>query len=325
MADYLVTGAAGFIGAALAERLATDGHRVTGLDNLNHAYDPRLKEWRLARLRALPGFTFHQVDITDRAALEAALGDGRFEAVFNLAARAGVRPSLKHPALYFESNVAGALHLLDAARARGVAKFIQASTSSLYGAHNPRPFAEDADTSRPLSPYAASKGAAEMLCHAYHHLYGLDVTILRYFTVYGPAGRPDMSLFRFIQRLAEDRPLVVYGDGRQERDFTYRDDIVAGTVAALRPLGFAVINLGSDQPLALLDVISRLERLLGRRARIEFRPEAPADVRATWADIRRAGELLGWQPRTSIEDGLERTVAWYLAERSWASTVETSD
>lgn len=325
MADYLVTGAAGFIGAALAERLVTDGHRVTGLDNLNDAYDPRLKAWRLARLRALPGFTFHQVDITDRTALDAVLGDGRFEAVFNLAARAGVRPSLKQPALYFETNVEGALHLLDAARARGVAKFIQASTSSLYGAHNPRPFAEDADTSRPLSPYAASKGAAEMLCHAYHHLYGLDVTILRYFTVYGPAGRPDMSLFRFIQRLAEDRPLVVYGDGRQERDFTYRDDVVAGTIAALRPAGFAVINLGSDRPMALLDVISRLERLLGRRARIEFRPEAPADVRATWADIRRAGELLGWEPTTSIDDGLERTVAWYLAERSWASTVETSD
>jgi nucleoside-diphosphate-sugar epimerase len=325
MADYLVTGAAGFIGAALAERLLDDGHQVTGVDNLNDAYDPRLKAWRLARLRRRTAFVFHAVDIADRLALDTALGPARFDAVFNLAARAGVRPSLKKPEIYFETNVDGALNVLEAARVRGVPKFVQASTSSLYGAHNPRPFVETADTSRPLSPYAASKGAAELLCHSYHHLYGLDITVLRYFTVYGPAGRPDMSLFRFVQWIAEGRPLLIYGDGRQERDFTYRDDIVDGTVAAARPLGFEVINLGSDQPLSLLDVIARLEGILGRPARPEFRDEAPGDVRATWADISRARELLDWSPRTPLDDGLARCVEWYRAEQAWARTIDTTD
>ena len=325
MGDVLVSGAAGFIGAALAEHLLQDGHRVLGIDNLNDAYDRRLKDWRLARLQGRSGFTFRKVDIADAAALEAALGEARFESVFNLAARAGVRPSLKNPALYFETNVHGALNLLDAARRRGTTKFVQASTSSLYGANNPRPFVETADVSRPLSPYAASKGAAELLCHTYHHLYGLDVTVLRYFTVYGPDGRPDMSVFRFIQRIAEDRPLVLYGDGRQERDFTFRDDIVAGTIAAARPLGYEVINLGSDRPLSLLELISLLEKQLGRSARLEMQPDAPADVRATWADVSRARSLLGWSPRTKFSQGLALCVGWYLAERMWASTIDTSD
>jgi nucleoside-diphosphate-sugar epimerase len=325
MAEYLVTGAAGFIGASLVDRLLRDGHRVVGIDNLNDAYDARLKEWRLARLQGRSGFEFHVVDIVDPAAIESALGTDRFDAVFNLAARAGVRLSLKKPALYFATNVTGTLNLLELARARGIPKFVQASTSSLYGAHNPRPFSESADTSRPLSPYAASKGAAELLAHTYHHLYGVDVTVLRFFTVYGPAGRPDMSLFRFIQWIAEGRPVLLYGDGRQERDFTYCDDIVEGTLAAARPLGFEIINLGSDQPQSLLDVIGKLEGMLGRRARLEFRDAAPGDVRATWADISRARKLLDWAPRTRLEDGLARSVEWYRAEQSWARTVDTAD
>jgi nucleoside-diphosphate-sugar epimerase len=325
MAEYLVTGAAGFIGAALVDRILRDGHPVVGIDNLNDAYDARLKDWRLARLRARPGFTFHQVDIVDRAAVEAALGSAAPAAIFNLAARAGVRLSLKRPADYFETNVTGALNLLEIARARGIPKFVQASTSSLYGAHNPRPFAETADISRPLSPYAASKGAAELLAHTFHHLYGLDVSILRFFTVYGPAGRPDMSLFRFIQWIAEGRPVRLYGDGRQERDFTFCDDIVEGTLAAARPLGFEIINLGGDQPQSLLDIIGRLERLLGRPAQLEFREEAPGDVRATWADISRARRLLDWSPQTRLDDGLARCVDWYRAEQSWASTIPTTD
>jgi nucleoside-diphosphate-sugar epimerase len=275
-------------------------------------------------LRARPGFTFDVVDLTDRQALETSLGAGRFDAVFNLAARAGVRPSLKMPLPYFETNLTGALHLLEAVRARGIPKFVQASTSSLYGAHNPRPFAETADTSRPLSPYAASKGGAELLCHAYHHLYGIDVSILRYFTVYGPAGRPDMSIFRFVQWIAEDRPVVLYGDGKQERDFTYVDDITAGTAAAVRMLGFAVVNLGSDQPVSMLDVIARIERLWETGPPCLPRGGS-GDVRATWADISRGRELLGWSPKTRLDDGLAHSVEWYRAEQGWASTIDTTD
>lgn len=325
MAHYLVTGAAGFIGAALAESLLADGHRVTGFDNLNDAYDRRLKTWRLDRLHPHDDFAFHPVDLSDASTLEAVWGESSFDAIFNLAARAGVRPSLKDPTAYFAANTIGVLNILELARRKEISKIVQASTSSLYGAHNPRPFDESADISRPLSPYAASKGAAELLCHTYHYLYGLDITVLRYFTVYGPAGRPDMSIFRFIQSIAEDRPVRIYGDGRQERDFTFRDDIVRGTVAALRPKGYEIINLGNDRPIALLEVVAILERLMDRRATIEFHPEAPADVRATWASIARAGSLLGWEPTTALEQGLHASVAWYMAEREWASTVNTLD
>lgn len=325
MARYLVTGAAGFIGARVAACLLEEGHQVTGLDNLNQAYDPRLKTWRLERLQGRPGFRFQQVDIANREALEAAWGEEPYEAVFNLAARAGVRPSVRDPWDYYRTNVTGALNVLDLARRRGAGLVVQASTSSLYGAHNPRPFREDADVTRPLSPYAASKGAAEMLCHSYHHLYGLNVVVLRYFTVYGPAGRPDMSIFRFVQWIAEGRPVRIYGDGNQERDFTYVDDIAAGTLAARRLEGFQVINLGSDRPVSLLEVIRHIEALLDKPARLEHHDPAPADVRATWADIGRARRLLGWEPRVPLEQGLEACVAWYLAERDWARHVDTSD
>lgn len=322
---YLVTGAAGFIGARVAELLLQQGHRVVGLDNLNSAYDPRLKDWRLRRLQAMPGFVFRKADIADQAALRQAWGGERYEAVLNLAARAGVRQSVRDPWAYVQANVIGTLNLLESCRERGVAKLVQASTSSLYGAHNPRPFREDADISRPLSPYAATKAAAELLCHTYHSLYGLDVTVLRYFTVFGPAGRPDMSIFRFVQWIAEDRPVVVYGDGQQERDFTFVDDIARGTVAAIRPLGFEVVNLGGDHPTSLNAVIARMEALLGKQARVERRPESPADVHATWADVSRAGKLLGWEPSTGLEAGLRACVNWYLTEREWAKQVDTAD
>jgi nucleoside-diphosphate-sugar epimerase len=325
MGTYLVTGAAGFIGSDVSRRLLDDGHTVVGADNLNDAYDPRLKEWRLKRLRGRTGFTFRRADISTPEGAAEAWAKESYDGVINLAARAGVRPSLRDPAAYYAANVSGTLHLLELCRQRGVKKFVLASTSSLYGAHNPRPFREDADITRPFSPYAASKGAAELLCHTYHHLHGLDVTILRYFTVFGPAGRPDMSVFRFIQRIAEDMPVIVYGDGRQERDFTYRDDISAGTVAALRPLGYEVINLGSDHPVPLRLVIDEASRRLGKPAKIEWRPPAPGDVPSTWADISKAGSLLGWEPTTSFEAGLDACVAWYLAERDWASSVNTLD
>ncbi len=325
MSLYLVTGVAGFIGAKVAEQLIEAGHDVVGLDNLSHTYDPKLKDWRLARLQRKGNFTFHQVDICEAEALNGAWGDKTYAAVINLAARAGVRSSLADPWAYSETNVTGTLNVLDLCRRQGVPKFVQASTSSLYGEHNVRPFREDADTSRPLSPYAASKGAAELLCHSYHHLYGLDMTILRYFTVYGPAGRPDMSIFRFVQWIAEGHPVRIFGDGQQERDFTYVDDIARGTLAALRPMGYEIINLGSDRPQSLMQVIQHIEAILGKQAFIQRLERAPADVSATWANIDKADSLLGWGPRTSIEDGLQACVAWYLAERSWASRVDTAD
>jgi nucleoside-diphosphate-sugar epimerase len=325
MSHYLLTGTAGFIGSFVAQELLESGHTVTGIDNLNDAYDIRLKHWRLQRLEPHEGFMFHKVDISDAEHLGRVWGNNRYDAVINLAARAGVRYSVENPNVYFQANLIGALNLLNLCRDHSVGKFVQASTSSLYGDHNPTPFNEDTDITKPLSPYAVSKGAAEMLCHSYHHLYGIDVTILRYFTVFGPAGRPDMSIFRFIQWITEDRPVIIYGDGNQERDFTYVEDIARGTILALQPLGYEVLNLGSDRPVKLLDVVRHIEAIVGKSARIEWKETAPADVRATWANIEKAGALLGWEPSFSLEDGLKACVEWYTAERDWAKDVGTTD
>ncbi len=325
MSHYLVTGAAGFIGSKVASLLLDDGHSVVGVDNMNDAYDVRLKEWRLARLKAHPGFSYKPVDIADRQALFAALEGDQADGAINLAARAGVRPSVKDPRPYVQTNVLGGLNVLEWCREKGVPKLVQASTSSLYGLGNPTPFQETADITRPLSPYAATKGAAELLCHTYHHLHGLDVTVVRYFTVYGPAGRPDMSIFRFIQWIAEGRKLRLYGDGTQKRDFTFVDDIARGTVMALSPAGYEIINLGGDRPASMNDVIGKIETLLGKSADIERLPPAPGDMPATWANIDKAGRLLGWEPGTGLDQGLEACVAWYLEERSWARQVETDD
>ena len=325
MARTLVTGAAGFIGSRVSELLLEDGHEVLGVDELNDAYDVRLKEWRLAKLRARSGFRFERLDIAEPGALEQATRGMEFDALVNLAARAGVRASVERPELYVATNVAGSLETLELCRQRGIPKYLLASTSSLYGAHNPRPFREDADTSRPLSPYAATKGGAEALAHSYHALHGLDVSVVRYFTVYGPAGRPDMSVFRFVQRIREGLPIVLYGDGRQSRDFTFVDDIARGTVAALRPLGFEVLNLGGDEPHEVNELIRLVEEGVGRKAEIRREPPHPADVPATWADIAKAEELLGWRPRVDFAEGIARAVAWYEAERDWAREVATGD
>lgn len=317
----LVTGCAGFIGSKVSEVLIDNGHQVVAVDNLNNSYDVRLKEWRLSRLQERANFTFYRCDIVNRQALEELFRNRALEAVLNLAARAGVRQSLHDPWAYYETNLTGALNLLELCRAYKVPKFVQASTSSLYGRAD-RPFQEDQPTDRPLSPYAASKKAAETLCYTYHDLYGLDVTILRYFTVYGPAGRPDMSIFRFIQRIAEGGLVPLYGDGSQERDFTYVDDIAHGTVLALRPAGYEIINLGSDRPVAIRQVITFLKEMLHRPARLEYLPPHPADVPATWANIAKARRLLGWTPRTSLEEGLRNAVRWYEENRSWASDID---
>jgi len=285
----------------------------------------RLKEWRLARLSGRPGFVFFRGDVRGAATLEAAFAapSGRtpFDAVVNLAARSGVRPSLDAPDAYLSTNVEGTLRLLEKCRRTGVGKFVLASSSSLYGAGAALPFREDADTDRPLSPYAASKKAAEALSHAYHHLHGIDVTVFRYFSVYGPAGRPDMSPFRIVQAVSEARPITLYGDGSQRRDFTYVDDVARGTVAGLRPVGFGVFNLGHDEPICLLDAIRLVERLVGRKAEIVRAPPHPADVPATRADIGRARALLGWEPRVAFEEGMSRLVAWYRENRAWAAGI----
>ncbi len=288
----------------------------SGVDNLNDAYDPRLKQWRLAQLLPRKNFQFHQLDITDRAALEPLFaGSGSappFAAVINLAARAGVRPSVANPWVYFQANCDGTLNLLDLCRQSGVGKFVLASTSSLYGKHNEVPYREDADTNRPLSPYAASKKAAEAIglhlpSPARHRR--VDSPLLHRLRAGGPARH---GVFRFVRRIAEGEPIVVFGDGSQSRDFTFVDDIAAGTVAALRPLGYEVINLGGDRPVLLSDDHRQIAELTGKRPQIEYRPAHPADVPTTWADVSKAARLLDWRPGVPIEEGLRRSVEWYL-------------
>jgi len=325
MGHFLLTGAAGFIASRVAELLLDDGHTVVGVDNLNDAYDVRLKEYRLGRLKSRPGFVFYKLDISDRDAFnrQSEILSQPFEAVINLAARAGVRQAVTNPWVYVDTNMTGTLNLLDFCQRRGIRKFILASTSSVYGSDAPLPTPEDAPSDRPLQPYAASKKGAEALCHAYHHLYGIDVTVFRYFTVYGPAGRPDMSVFRFIQWMSEGRPIKLTGDGNQARGFTYVDDIARGTILGLRPLGYEIINLGGHECVKMIELIHLMEEVIGREAQIEHLPFNPADMWANWANVEKAGRLLGWEPRVSLRAGVERSVDWYIAEREWASKVVT--
>ncbi len=259
-----------------------------------------------------------KANITDDKSIE----EKPYSAVINLAARAGVRQSLDNPWIYYKTNCTGTLNLLEMCRIYGVKKFLLASTSSLYGGQNRIPFNEIDDTNRPLSPYAASKKAAETLAYTYHYLYGLDISIPRYFTVYGPAGRPDMSIFRFIRWIAEGRPIVLFGDGSQSRDFTFVDDIARGTIAALKPLGYEIINLGGDRPASMSAVIDQISQLVGRKATIDSKPLHRADVPATWADIHKAKRLLDWQPKVSLEEGLRRSVDWYRQNRETALSLD---
>jgi UDP-glucuronate 4-epimerase len=322
MANFLVTGAAGFIGARTSEFLIKDGHTVAGVDNLNEAYDPRIKQYRLQRLQALPGFTFHKLDIGEKSIIDY-FKDQQFEGVINMAARAGVRASVKDPWGYVESNMIGTLNMLELCRATGTKKFIVASTSSIYGENPPYPTPESASSSEPLQPYAASKKGAEAMAHAYHHLYGIDVSVVRFFTVYGPAGRPDLSIFRFVQWISEGRPVRVNGNGEQSRGFTYIDDIARGVIAALKPLGHEIINLGGHEVITINNLIRLIEDIVGKKAIIEYGPPDLADMRSNWADVTKAGELLGWEPQFSLRTGIEKLVEWYNAEREWASQILT--
>ncbi|HOJ39219.1 MAG TPA: GDP-mannose 4,6-dehydratase [bacterium] len=321
MRRILLTGAAGFIGAKVGEKLLQAGATVLGLDDLNDYYDVRLKKWRLSQLARFPDFSFRQVDIANRQALHQALEGFSPEAIINLAARAGVRYSLENPYVYFQTNAIGTLNLLEIAREKGIRKFILASTSSLYAGQK-MPFSETLPVNEPISPYAASKKAAEVTCYTYHYLYGLDATVFRYFTVYGPCGRPDMSIFRFITWIQENRPLQIFGDGSQSRDFTYVDDIAEGTIRGLNLTGFQIINLGGNQPYTLSQAIALIEKALGKSSKIQHHEFHRADLKATWADISRAKELLQWQPTISLEEGIKRTVQWHIANYDWLKEIQ---
>lgn len=322
MKSALVTGAAGFIASRVARRLVDDGVEVVGIDNINDAYDKRIKEHRLAGLSGAEGFTFYEADIENLYELDPIFEKHHFDVVFNLAARAGVRYSIENPHVYMQSNAQGALNILELMQQRKCEKLVLASTSSLY-AGQPMPFHEDLPVEQPLSPYAASKKAAEVMSYTYHHLYGIDVSILRYFTVYGPAGRPDMAPFRFIKWIHEGTPITVFGDGSQTRDFTYVDDIARGTVLAAKPLGHTVVNLGGGKrPVALLDFIHMIEERLGKKAELVFQPMSASEMVDTSANIQKAKDVLDWEPEIDLDTGLDRTVEWYLENLDWASQVE---
>lgn len=321
MARYLVTGAAGFIAARVSTLLLDAGHNVVGVDDMNVSYDVRMKQHRLQSLQKQKNFEFHELDISQREKV-AALGSG-FEAVINLAARAGVRDSVRDPWVYIDANMIGTTNLLELCRTHSIPKFILASTSSIYGNDAPLPTPETADSSHPLQPYAASKKGAEAMCFAYHYLHGIDVSVVRYFTVYGPAGRPNMSMFRFVQWICEGKTLKVNGDGEQKRGFTYIDDIARGTIQALKSVGYEVINLGGHESISINQLIAMLEKEIGRKAIVEHGPFDKADMMANWANVEKAGRVLGWEPQVSLQEGIARMVAWYQQERSWASQINT--
>jgi UDP-glucuronate 4-epimerase len=312
---YLVTGAAGFIGSHVADALLARGDRVVGLDNLNDYYDPARKEANLREIeRAAPPGSFALVrgDVRDTALLDRLFAEHTFESVAHLAAMAGVRASVDDPHLYVDVNVVGTLNLLERARRHRPTRLVLASTSSVYGASERRPFTEDDPADRPLAPYPASKRAAEMLGHTYHHLHGVDVTALRFFTVYGPRGRPDMMAFKVLDAIDEGTRVPLYNGGRMHRDWTFVDDIARGVVLALdRPLGFEVLNLGRGEPVLLADFVAHLERLAGRDAPLDDTPMLAADVPYTFASIDKAKRLLGYDPRVSVEEGTARFYAWY--------------
>tara|TARA_B100001093_G_scaffold518835_1_gene605191 strand:- start:1246 stop:2232 length:987 start_codon:yes stop_codon:yes gene_type:complete len=323
---YLVTGAAGFIASQVSKQLLDQGDQVLGVDNLNDYYDVRLKNWRLEQLKAhsnADNFSFARLDIEDQANLRDLFqAHGPFDAVLNLAARAGVRYSMENPHVYLSTNAEGTLNLLECMRVQGCKKLVLASTSSLYAGQK-MPFTEDLAVNEPLSPYAASKKAGELMAYSYHKLYQMDVSVVRYFTVFGPAGRPDMSIFRFIKWTEERVPIEMFGDGSQSRDFTYVDDIAWGTIAAIQDVGYEIINLGGGRnPVSLNTIISKLEELLGKKANVDHKPFHVADLMETWADISKAKRLLDWEPRVSLHEGLEKSLQWYNDNRHWLKEVK---
>ncbi|MCX8033986.1 MAG: SDR family NAD(P)-dependent oxidoreductase [Thermodesulfovibrio sp.] len=315
MQTIFVTGSAGFIGWATCSLLLNKGFTVIGLDNISEYYDPKIKELRLKTLENYKNFIFYKGDIEDLTTLKIILNSHKVDGIINLAAKAGVRASVENPWAYLDTNVKGTINLLECVREYNIRVFILASTSSVYGNTEKIPFKVSDPTDKPLAPYPASKKSAELFCYSYHYLYKLSTIILRYFTVYGPFGRPDMSIFRFIKKIDAGESITVYGDGKQKRDFTYVDDIAEATVLCLNLDGYKVLNLGNDRPVELRHIINIIEELLGKKANIEWQPRHPADIYTTWADIYEAKQYIGWYPKVSIEEGIKRTVNWYIENR----------
>jgi len=320
--NFLVTGGAGFIGSHVGERLLQMGHAVWALDDLNPFYDPALKERNLSALQAVSRrFTFVRGDVTHRQSLDDLLGSVRFDQVIHLAARAGVRPSLEEPALYQRVNVEGTVNLLEAARLNGVKKITIASSSSVYGVNATVPFAESDPVFSPISPYAASKLAGEALGHVYHHLYGLDVVMLRFFTVYGPRQRPDLAIHKFARLISRGKPIPVFGDGSTARDYTYVSDTVDGVIAVTqKEFGWEIFNLGESRAVPLSRLIELLEISLGQKAIVDRRPPQPGDVPITFANIDKARSRLGYSPRVTIEQGIPLFVDWFRQNSPSASS-----
>jgi UDP-glucuronate 4-epimerase len=310
----LVTGGAGFIGSHLVEKLLATGHSVAILDDFNDYYDPKIKRENIVGV--LKDVAVYHVDLRENGAVRDLFHREKFETVVHLAARAGVRPSIQHPQLYYDTNVNGTLHLLEAARMTGVGRFIFASSSSVYGMAKTVPFSEDLHLTQTISPYAATKISGEFLCSTYSHLYQMRVVALRYFTVYGPRQRPDLAIHQFAKRIHAGNPIDQFGDGTTRRDYTYIDDIVQGTIAALEYNGplFDIFNLGESETIQLKDLISAIESALGKKAKINRLPEQPGDVPLTCADISKARRLLGYKPTTQLNEGLPRFIDWFLTK-----------
>ncbi len=312
--NILITGGAGFIGSHLVERLLGENlWRVSVADDFNDFYSPQVKRANVSAFLNNPNFSLHEIDIRNASALRSIFRENHFETIVHLAARAGVRPSLLEPKLYSETNVGGTLNMLEAAREFGVKQFIFGSSSSVYGINCKIPFSEDDKISRPISPYAATKAAGELLCHTYAHLYDIRAVCLRFFTVYGARQRPDLAIHKFSRLISENRPIEMFGDGTSERDYTYIDDVIAGVRAAIDydRSDYEIFNLGESETVKLRDLIKLLEENLGRRALIEQRPMQAGDAPRTFADIRKAKQLLGYSPQTKIEAGIKKFVEWF--------------
>ena len=314
MKSILVTGGAGFIGSHLVDHLlTTDDWQVTVVDDFNDFYEPRIKRQNIRAHLANPRYRLAEADIRDRAALESVFAGQDFDCIVHLAARAGVRPSLSQPGLYAETNINGTLNLLELARLRSIKQFVFGSSSSVYGISAKVPFSEDDPIRQPISPYAATKAAGELLCHTYSHLYGLRCVCLRFFTVYGPRQRPDLAIHKFASLISRGQPIPVFGDGNTRRDYTYIDDIIAGVLAAVdfEASDYEVINLGESRTVELRELISLLERELDAKAIIENLPPQPGDVPQTFADITKARRILGYDPQIQIEEGIRRFIQWF--------------